>query len=300
MNDFALYKNTSIPFLAEALCACLIEQGMMQEQITINTKGGFKKIFRKDVERLVIDDETNKTTATLDINRDGLYDILPEGLFHQTRGMQAIRTVKDAVEEHRKYKEEEKYARNFFAPLENIIVRYRVLAELSERNALYHVDNEQLTNKLLDFWNIDSTLPRPESLRMLRLMPYMNTIKGDKQTTADALHYILNDDVYIQNIKKFSVAEQKRALGIEEMVLGVNAVPGINSNELIYGWQIHISTIHAENISRYVDGAPLDRLLKRFAEIFIPIERDVFFEFAVAEKQTNQNHEYILGYGCSI
>ena len=300
MNNLITYQHNSSPFLSEAVCACLEEQGLHTDQLTVNMKGAFKKTFSDDIAYLDIDDETQKITATIDINRDGLYDILPEGLFHQTRGMQAIRTVQDAVKEHRKYKEEEKFARKFFSPLETMIFRYRVQAELSERNALYNVENKELTNHLLDFWNIEKSLPKAEALRMVKLMPYLNSIKGDKVMTADALGFILDQDIIITEVNKRTVADGENAMALDNMFLGVNSVTGINSNEVIYGWQVNFLNISPDNIEQYVDGAPIGRLLKRFSEIFIPVDRDVFFEFTISKPSETATEEYVLGYGCLL
>jgi len=299
MNDISIYPAIRTPFLAEAVCACLIEQGVLAEDMSITIKGAFKKSYSNDVAALHIDDERRRINASLIINRNGMYDLLPEGLFHQTRGMMAVRSVQDAVQEHRKYREEERYARKFFAPLEEMVFRYRIEAERSERSALANVKNEQLTESLFEFWNIEKNLPKKEALRMLKLMPYVNTIKGSAEAITEGLKFILDKDVYIEETQKRNTGpvHAPAAQSLDNMRLGTNSVIGSNSDEYMYGWTIRIA-LPADDVEAYVDDAPLDRLLTRFAEIFIPIDRDVWFEFDTMDKVNE--HEYILGYGCTI
>ncbi|WP_346237422.1 type VI secretion system baseplate subunit TssG [Niabella insulamsoli] len=298
-NNLTAYSDSSSSFLAEAVCASLIEQGLSFDHIDIELAGAFKKKFSPDVERVAIDESPGGVRADIKINRDGFYDILPEGLFHQTRGMQVVRNVQDAVLEHRKYKDEERQARKFFNPLEEMIFKYRVWAELSERKALFKEQSEQLVNELFEFWNIEKTLPRREALRMIALMPYLRNIKGDKQATADALAFILNRNVVITDIKKRTVSARDAAPAMQNMRLGHNTVLGNHSNEVIYAWQVDVEGVAGESVGAFVAGAPKGKLLKRFAEIFIPIERDLFFEFDL-KKPEGQQCNYILGYGCAL
>jgi len=288
------------PFLVEAVSACLLEQGIAVEDITFSTKGAFKKAYNTDIGSFSMEEERGKMCVTATINRDGLYDLLPEGLFHQTRGMQAVRTVREAVDEHKKYNEEEKNARKFFTPFEEMIYRYRILTEVSERNALYRVENKQFVQQLLEFWNINNKLPSGETFRMAMTMPYLNYVKGDKAQTATALSYILNKEVTIHEVEKYVFDENEQLVGLENMYLGVNAVLGNKNNEIMYGWNIVIHDFEDGEIAQFVTEEPMGKLLSRFAEIFIPMDRDVYFDFNMSEQKMEHERDYILGYGCTI
>src|ERR1700712_905735 len=100
---------------AETLFAELLQNGLGSNQLNISKNGAFKKLYRKDIDKAFFDqDDQDTTIATVGINRDGIYDVLPEGLFHQpTSAGSGINTVA-MVAESRRLKEEEKKARLFF------------------------------------------------------------------------------------------------------------------------------------------------------------------------------------------
>ncbi|MCH5720992.1 hypothetical protein [Niabella hibiscisoli] len=108
-------------FLAEAVFASLEEAGHGASDIKAFNKGGFKKGFSNDVEQVLIEESGNRVSFEMALNRDGIYDLLPEGLFHQSKGNTRVNSVQDAVEEHKQFKEEEKLARKFFTPLEQLL-----------------------------------------------------------------------------------------------------------------------------------------------------------------------------------
>ncbi|MBK7098625.1 MAG: hypothetical protein IPH58_10065 [Sphingobacteriales bacterium] len=129
------------PFRSEAVCASLLEAGISIEQIKTSQKGAFRKSYGGDIEKISIADYKDQYNIDIALNRDSIYDKLPEGLFHQTKGGRYVKTVKDAVDEHKMFREEERYARRFFAPIEQMIFRYRIYTEQAEREALYDLQN---------------------------------------------------------------------------------------------------------------------------------------------------------------
>lgn len=300
MNQGPSLSSGTSPFLTEAVCASLIEQGIKLEDIDLTLRGGFKKAYHTDIEKIEIEELKGIPVASVWVNRNSLYDILPEGLFHQTKGMQAVHNVRLAVEEYKKFNEEEMYARKFFSPLEAMILRYRVLAEIYERKVLYNEEEEKLSGYLFDFWKIEKSLPKEEAIRLIHLMPYLNEIKGNIKATEVALSYILNQIVEIVEIEKHSTSKSENMVPLKEMRLGMNSVTGNNSNEIFTGWLIQLMDIKEESLEQYVDNAPFGKLLMRFSEIFIPVDRDIYFDFKVGASDVGKECSYILGYGCTI
>ncbi|WP_300596648.1 hypothetical protein [Niabella sp.] len=286
------------PFRAEAICAGLIESGAMLEKIIVHAKGGFKKSYSSDVSEMVAT-ETNGAFEMV-VNRDGIYDKLPEGLFHQTRGNSRVRTVQDAVDEHKRFKEEERQARSFFAPLEQLLFRYQVFVEVEERNALFTLQSGRRDQAWFRFWNFSETLPEAAAGRMLQLMPYLHFIKGDPVSTEAALSHILLKKVRLKREERLnSIAMQHRAT-LTEACMGMNSALGHNTQELFPCWIFTIEGRSNDDMQPFIKQPGQTTILQKFEDLFIPFEIDVLFEFEIREEAAGKDPGAVLGYGAHI
>ncbi len=113
--DFEKYADIN----AETLLAELLSNGLVTNQLKVSKSSAFKKIYRKDVDKVFFDsDDQGTQNATIAINRDGIYDVLPEGLFHQPTSTGSGINTSAMVAESRRLREEEKKARLFFQPFD--------------------------------------------------------------------------------------------------------------------------------------------------------------------------------------
>lgn len=287
---------SKLPFTAEAVFVSLLEAGYKEDNINIVNKGAFKKSIGDDIEDIEINKTTDKETVDITLNRNSFYDLLPEGLFHQTKGSSKVSDVADAVEEHKQFKEEEKQARRFFSPLEQMLFLYSAATEQVERQAFFNIQNGMLGNTFNNFWNISADLPTQPANRMLRLMPYTNIIKGNIANTKDALAYVLQKKVKViqDNIISDDKYSQHNLLDID---LGINSVLGCTANELFVNWLFEIKEVDVADLQLYASGNQMDNLLARFVEIFIPLDVDAEFCIAHLENTENESYQPILGVG---
>ncbi|MGC4232916.1 MAG: hypothetical protein QM594_08045 [Niabella sp.] len=294
--------NTSIvksSFLAEAVFASLEDAGHQRNHIKITNKGGFKKGYSNDVEAMVIETRNHKTSFELLLNRDGIYDKLPEGLFHQTKGNSRVNSVQDAVEEHKQFKEEEKYARSFFAPLEQALFHYKADAESAERATLYDIQNGKLNEAFYRFWNISPDLPQALANRMLQLMPYSGMIKGDLSATATALAYVLNREVSIA-LSEVNESGSLDAPVLSRQTLGVDTVTGNKPNMMTTSWICTIAGIPGNELYKYAESNEIRAVIDRFTELFIPVDIDISFDFVPLNGPVAGTYENILGTGAYL
>ncbi|MFT4092329.1 MAG: hypothetical protein QM640_01725 [Niabella sp.] len=299
MSSLSNNYMMKLPFNAEAVYVSLLESGHPANNIKTWYRGGFKKSYNSDVDNIEVLEYEDNCTFELTLNRDGIYDKLPEGLFHQTKGNNRISSVQDAVDEHKQYKEEEKQARKFFAPLEQMLFSYWAATEETERQALYDIKNGRLNQSFYDFWNLSTALPATQTSRLLQLMPYLGFIKSDRQATAAALGYILNKEVSIQAGENF-ITEKITPKKLKDLRLGMDAVVGTTSQEQVPFWKCTVNNILDDELIQYEESAPIGKLLQRFTEIFVPIDTDILFEFVPVHNTQNETYENILGIGCYL
>ncbi|WP_157976828.1 hypothetical protein [Taibaiella helva] len=282
---------------AEALCAEMMENGIPFDEIIIRMAGSFRKSYRNDVERVRAPKESGGALV-IEINRDGLYDRLPEGLFHQTRGGGNTNNLRAMTGEYRRYRDEERLARKFFQPIEQELFRYAVLTEAEERQLQFGMLKGKLDKEFYRFWNIDAQLPEGPASVLVLIMPWIRQIKGDLQLTARALSMMLGLPVtgttHIEGEQ--DVPAEGFLLGDDAVVLGVDTVCGHHFEEPYEQWIFSIEGVALQDMALYTSGKPYGLFLERFESLFIPLEVEVQYEYH-CDGQEEDAAEPVLGYG---
>ncbi|MEO8961053.1 MAG: hypothetical protein ABI325_04175, partial [Ginsengibacter sp.] len=127
------YLNTLIDtidtdFKAEVVAAEMVESGVPAEEIMIILLGSLRRSHRKDVDTITeeISDHNNKVFTHITTHKEGIYDMLPEGLFHSPALPKSATTQKEIIENIKKHRLEENNARRFFLPFEAAINQLRI------------------------------------------------------------------------------------------------------------------------------------------------------------------------------
>jgi hypothetical protein len=296
------YTSTEHAYLkAEAFCAEMIANGLSFNEIRLIYNSNFKKSYRNEIDSVRFDfnEETNKDELELVINRDGIYDRLPEGLFHQSKGNSKTSSTAQMTEEHRRFKEEEKLARKFFQPLEQELFRYSTMVEQEEINLAFGILNGDLKNELSDFWDIPEGLPSDPVKKLVQIMPWIKKIKGEIEQTAKALELILNKPVRYDQMDSFDHKLPAQAKGNCLFELGIDTVLGNCFWEQSITWIFYIENISKKEIAAYRPNGAYGKLLKHFEEILIPLQIDIIFDYTVLPAEDLQTED-ILGFGLTL
>ena len=282
---------------AEAFCAELTGNGFPFDDFIIVHDGSFRKSYRPDVDDLKKRyADSGEPQLQVTITRDGLYDRLPEGLFHQPRSSQTSGT-QVMVSEYRRYREEEKAARRFFQPLEQEIFRASVAVEQEERSLMSNMLSGNLRNIFFSFWEIDAGLPPEAAAVLVRIRPWANIIKGNRDVTAKALGMMLGLPVKAETRTMATTFSAGSSMSLGEAGLGTEMICGRSITEYSNCWAFTISGVPAAGISQYLEDAPLGRFLNKFEEIFIPVETDIIFDFELEQSAEDAAEtEQVLGY----
>lgn len=295
----ALQKHTA-DIKAEVMVASLYEKGILAEQIIIRNQGVFKRSYRKDIVDCEIK-EINSFEEILEIgiSRDGLYDILPEGLFHQSeRG--SNQSVQRMVEEHKKFKSEELVARKYFQPFENEFFKQKVQVEENEKNFYYRILSEK--NQLLQqFWKLDSNLPLEASKRLLEFLPRAGKICGHIQLMQLALSKILLEEVKVLTYQMpLSMICQDKMKSTQAQTLGIDSVMGATYEETIPVIEFMIGPCQSLSVEQFLPKNPYYLLLQKFYDCFTPLEAEIKTTFVTNKNQVEKENSPILGYNFDL
>ena len=269
----------------EALIAFWLENGAINlDHLTIQPEGTFKRSYSKDVLEIGQGEPSANGEVRVHISREGLYDMLPEGLFHQAE-QKPHKTTEEAVEESERYRKEEKAARKFFLPLEQEFYRQRVWLEHTELRTWLNSVRPENESVFLKFWGVDKKAFTPQQCStLLTILPNLHEVVGDMELTAFCLEKMIMEPVRIELVPQQEVIpfeDDSSVLG--RASLGVDVV-------LSGSWwpdepavEVTVGPVSAENVNSFLpDGASYKQLEKLYGYLF-PAEAKVLTAVEIEE-----------------
>jgi hypothetical protein len=213
--------------------------------------------------------------VNLFVNRNGIYDLLPKGLFHQPQNRMNNISPAQAIEEYKLQKQIEQDSRLFFLPFEQELYRLLLLLEAEERNSIFDLQNMFRSEVYINFWNIPDFFDERQTCTLLYILPLAGSIVGNHMLTKLSLESILNDRFEI--IESPPLNHTVPETGPEELnnvYLGADFVIGDNYREVSSGLDIYIHPTEADDIISYLEGGQKQKMLQFLLDYFIPFDCD--------------------------
>ena len=276
----SVYENLK----AEVLIAEIQEKSELTiDDFVVANKSTFSRPYRRDI--ISVDNLINENKITFNLSRNGIYDTLPEGLFHIPKGNQDANAY---IARRKVVKEEEQDARAFFAPFENEFFYQRLNVENRERDLLddfYNLNDDFL----IDFWKIDRQFPEEYILKLIKLIPFSHEIAGNFELTRLCLEEILGDKVsFKRKYESETTAHPKNEKNSrkKEFQLGVDSVLTTQKNEVLSPvLEVSIGPISEKKINNYIKKEGVLKFINTFYDYFVPMEIDVRTKFIVSNEE---------------
>ena len=176
------YNKLQTDFKAEAVAVNLLKyhrsvSNIFIERIGINDRAYLKAIKSISSHYLGFDEEV----LNIKTYREGIYDYLPEGLFHPPSLNTSRKNVESVVKEIRKQKRVEEDARKFFRPFELEIFFTEISALLKEYDFDLASETDSLLHIFSELWPIIKMLDKQNAYIFLHILPFFHNIRGDKR-----------------------------------------------------------------------------------------------------------------------
>ncbi|GAB3318823.1 type VI secretion system baseplate subunit TssG [Larkinella ripae] len=276
-------NHLPVDLRAEVVLAELLEEGVSPDQLIVNPVGAFKRPFGRDIDQATWRESTHtaKRWLQLDLNRTGLYDLLPEGVFHQPTSGEVTRSKETLLLEMKVQREREQAARRFFLPIEQEFFRQRVRIEQEQR--AFGSDAETAPDDRLGrFWNLPDFLTPAQTSHLLYLLPVMHRIAGDFRAMADCFARVVEESVSLQRVSPGHTRVEAPTPPLGEWQLGATSV--------LDGWlpdeepQV-LLTVHLtrrERLAEYLPGQTGRKLIEWLAGYLVPLDLTVRIELDTA------------------
>jgi len=263
-------------YRVEVIVAILMASGL-DADFFFHPKGNFSRSYRKDIldEYHEYDESDEPSSIHWEISRDGLYDSLPESLFHQSK-RNPFRNTQEMIDLYRRQQNEEKNARNFFAPLEQSFYRERVFLELEEQRAFKGFREHRQRELFLDFWGLPRVASDQKLSLLLYLLPIASDIVGNMALTEECLQLLLDTTVQISEQPPQSQEAENTYIPVLGMAnLGIDSVLGESFHDYMPGLQVNIGPIAKKDVLYYLPAGEGDAFLDLLMEYFLPADIQV-------------------------
>jgi hypothetical protein len=262
---------------AETLANQALQHNVHPDDFVVLPDGRFYREYRTDLYAIDrIDDSWLHQLLQLRLSRSGLYDLVPEGLFHQPyNGEKPNNSAADLAALSRLDRKKEIAARKFFQPVENSFFRQRVMIEQEEENLLAGMDSGLLNDYFFSFWEFPEGLNRSSAMLLVLLLPYAHAITGDLDLMQDCLEILLQEKVTIALVPPGDCVAPGNDSNMGMGELGNDMVCGQTFSEDYPCLEYTIGPLQHSKPVDYCTGGDNDLLLQVFNSYFAPAEADI-------------------------
>ena len=290
-------------YKAEVVAASQIEQGVDPDSIKIIRDGISRRGISTEIEEIYKEYSAYDLTDYLCIraNKEGMYDMLPQGLFHQPIKKYTTGDKDDALEEIKIHRGEEFFVRRFFHLFELIADRTLTNAYLFEARYDRKTSNTEFTELFTQYWPVLKMLTLKQSVFFMHIIPLLHNIRSHYKNMQQALSYILEVPARISTIKlPAKKSERHFESSISNSRMGVDFVLGKKFDDAIYDLKVTIGPISAEMMKNFLETAKGYKILESLLETFLPAHAFIVKEFIIDPKDSkfilsNESNSTFLG-----
>ncbi|GGF26598.1 hypothetical protein [Hymenobacter cavernae] len=308
---FAYLKRQPLDLRLEVVLAELIANGYQFDDFIIRPVSLFARRYRRDIGTFSTEraERWLPTRLAVEVHREGLYDAMPQEIFHHLTDPSPRQDARSVVENIQTQRRKEKAARRFFLPFEQEFYRHRVLLEQEERRYLTNLSTQWYNEMLARFWELhDLGLPPRQITNLLYLLPVVHRIVGDLHLTRLCFESVLENAVRLRTIAPLrhelaATDTGGEAVGatLGQAALGRDLVLGGFYQETLPALEITIESLSAPMLEVYFTDSWQARALQLLCRYFVAFETDVVLHYEVAETAqsfvlSNAGDTAILGY----
>ncbi|MDR1222166.1 MAG: hypothetical protein LBL07_04720 [Tannerella sp.] len=266
-------NSLATDFKAEVIVANLVEQGFDSSKIILIRDSAARRGFAKDVEDISLHFSAGDLADYLYIrtNRESIYDILPEGIFHQPVNKRLNKDKEDILDEMKIHRREEFFARKFFQLFEIETDRFLSDIYLHELRYDKKLTHSSFIGLFSHYWPVLKLLESEQAVFFIHTIPIINRIRTSRPDVEEALSLILGVPVHLKNIK----LARKETIGsiesrLDDHRIGIDFILGNTFDDGLYDMKITIGPISALKMQFFLKNALGDQILERLCQLFLP------------------------------
>ena len=293
-------RRQPIDLRLEVILAELLTQGYVFDDFLVRPVGLFARRYRRDL-GAVYEEPFERyrhpvVRTVLEVHREGLYDALPQQVFHQPgTSTEHPTSIQSMVEDSRAQRRKEKATRAFFAPFEQEFFRFRVSIEQEEQRYFTSLAAHWYNELLARFWGLaDVRLPPHVLTNLLYLLPLACNLVGDLERTRLCFETVLDQPVHLRVLppQKHKLPDAPAgALPLSgtlgHLALGGDLVLGGDYQETLPVLEISLLNLTVPELEAYLSGEWPAKALALLCKYFVAFETDVAIRYIMAATEAS-------------
>ena len=285
-NSLSSINSLDTDYLAEVIAATLVAEGVSPDNIQIARLGSARMKVGKDIENVRMeyspDDEINDCLRIY-VNREGLYDVLPEGVFFLGIDLLESTDIKKVVNQVRQYRKEEMEIRKFFSVFEDEIDRTLVQMQLLERRVDRKNVYPDFANVFTAYWPVIRQLSLEQATLFMRIVPIIHKIRGNQRKISKALSLILGLPVTLSHVLSRRKCACIPAFG--QARLGESLVIGSEFRSGGYDTCVTVHSIPRNRISEFLANGKSRYILLELIDMLFTADTEVKIKLNVVSAE---------------
>ncbi|PZF72746.1 type VI secretion system baseplate subunit TssG [Taibaiella soli] len=290
-------------FKAEVVAAALLQFYDSAQSVYIKRLGNRGRAKKKDIAR-IWEDHMSLTPCdiVIEVNREGIYDYMPEGVFHKPTLGKIKHGTEAVIAAIREQRRQENDNRLFFSPFEQETFLQEIFALSIEQR----IDNKGLHDNLLQLiyplWPLLEQLDTATAKIFIYLLPFFYMASGNKKWFTKILQSLLGYPITITEVPHLMKIDRHhpeidfriKRLGISTVLTGDHFDGNTN-------WQLTIGPVDAKDATAFLPNSKMNQLLLAIYENFAPEETEIKQKLSIRHKPfrlSNRKNEWSghLGY----
>ncbi len=273
------------PATLEALLVELMGSGVLgMDEVEIQAASTFGRGFSHDIDKAEIVDYADGQLLRITTHREGLYDKLPQALFHRPRPRDADEPLERRLESYKDTRREERAAREFFFPFEQESFLFALKTERRERRLIDNFGSPLRTRLLLAIWPACATLPASYYPPLSYILPLSHRIAGDLPLMEACYSALTRVGVSMSYTYSDEAEPAERAARNQNdkgggNILGVNTVISTTPVAELPHLRITLGPIRRAQTAGFLTGGEYRKLLDLLADCLAPLEVSVRYAF---------------------
>ncbi len=271
-EEIAHINTVGTDFRSDVIVAGMVDGGVDADRVVVLRRQSEARLTDKeiiDIEYKRDYEGNGRDMLLVRTNRNGIYDNLPEGLFHDTSGLKG--TSKEVViDSIKRQNKQEFYIRRFFSLYEAEVERTRMEMQLTELRYDRTGRHRTFVDALARLWPVIAQMELRTAMLFTRVIPYIPEIRNSYRETARAIALITGYRVQIsEEIGQKTPPVKFPRLGTAR--LGVNSVL---KGKFRYACATVTVTPPQKELRELLPGCPGRRVLEGLLELFLPNSTD--------------------------
>ena len=283
------YNELDTDYKIEVIALNLLNFYKEIHHLFLKRLGGNERTYHKDIKSISVDLlGLDENVLNIETYQEGIYDYLPNGVFHSPTLGDFSSGVDTIIEGIRAQRRIEASARKLFQPFENEAFYLQLSMLMQENNYDISSESSFLVEVLSDLFPLLNAIEKKTARIFVFLLPFFHAIRGNKKWFEKCLKAFLQVPVRIvflpNRVEDIGVVSS--SLVLSQMRLGQSSLLSGSHLDGERNWGIYYGAIPYESLSHYMPEAPLRRLLQVLYDYCLPVQANVE-EFFITERKQN-------------